>query len=932
MRKMAFLFLVLGVALFVFPLKGWAPGIPIILIEKAVSLDGGVTWFDADTEAEAPVQTSCNGVKYRLIITTGNTLWDLTDVTVTDNALGIDKATIGDLTAANPEIIVTSEYSDDFKNLDQPLRCEVPGLKDNMATVTATPLHAPPYTWEDITASDAAYVLCQDVCDNFASLGDRVWQDLNGNGIQDCTDTNNNGIIGDAGDVGPECAAGTPNVTVFLEDCNSGNVLNSTQTDGSGFYLFDGLPAGSYCVRFDLSTVPADLCGADLPQFTTQNAGGDDALDSDADPDTGLAPAVDLAAGETNRTVDAGILCQECSLSIDKKCLVVPQPPEGFVCSDAKPIDSLTMVWGGSEDIRIKAWKGSVGSTLLADVNNIAGGQEVTVSGYAGSPNDVYWEIFDAVTDAKIGESTFHVSCSDDDMNGPEDCGKSEGDGKDKAGFINTWIFEGMAGNGLALDCTPAVTSPSDQCEFEALPLPTCATFGKPTSLTFRYTGSDCSASQNSQAADKWDCSGEPGSAPVGITIIKDPTKITVSPSSGIVSGDLVTVYAIGRDMGSEIQLNVGGQYLKIHTSCSQPLAAGDVFGSLALLQFNGRVPGAEVTYLYEVKNNGNTGVDVTSVLDDKLGELLESPVQLLPGESTTIEKTASILETTTNKVTATANLYATAIPCGEAWDEVTVKVVQPTCEVAIVFDKLEKEDKIKWKVTNTGKIIATLDTFTLNFPPEYGTIKEVKLDGAIFKKDDSSVYPNGVPPGAPIGESDWTNPDVAKRTLDPGETRTLEVVFTQKSKGEGWVDIDFAGTAVFAEGCAISLPKPPDCKIGKPTALKFQYTGEGCVDGNSQASDKWSCNGDPAGAEPVQIVMIQDADKFFVDPGSIGLGETFEIRKIDGGDFPSEIKFDIRKDGQTLQSLKIHTSCSQPLSVDDQFGSVILTEFYPKL
>ncbi len=43
-----------------------------------------------------------------------------------------------------------------------------------------------------------------------AKLGDRVWKDLNGNGIQDCTDTNNNGILGDAGDTGPECGEGVP--------------------------------------------------------------------------------------------------------------------------------------------------------------------------------------------------------------------------------------------------------------------------------------------------------------------------------------------------------------------------------------------------------------------------------------------------------------------------------------------------------------------------------------------------------------------------------------------------------------------------------------------------------------------------------------------------------------------------------------------------
>lgn len=76
-------------------------------------------------------------------------------------------------------------------------------------------------------------------------------------------------------------------------------------------------------------------------------------------------------------------------------------------------------------------------ASILVDTTN-----KVTVAadvnGYADSPNDVIWEIFAAGTDTKIGESTFHLSCSDENMNGPEDCGKVQGDGKDKSGFINT--------------------------------------------------------------------------------------------------------------------------------------------------------------------------------------------------------------------------------------------------------------------------------------------------------------------------------------------------------------------------------------------------------------------------------------------------------------------------------------------------------------
>ena len=45
-----------------------------------------------------------------------------------------------------------------------------------------------------------------------------MWEDLNGDGIQDCEDTNGNGIIGDVGDMGPECNAGIEGATV--DDCD----------------------------------------------------------------------------------------------------------------------------------------------------------------------------------------------------------------------------------------------------------------------------------------------------------------------------------------------------------------------------------------------------------------------------------------------------------------------------------------------------------------------------------------------------------------------------------------------------------------------------------------------------------------------------------------------------------------------------------------
>jgi len=132
----------------------------------------------------------------------------------------------------------------------------------------------------------------------------------------------------------------------------------------------------------------------------------------------------------------------------------LPPPPPPFEC-DGKIIE-LTMIWDGTQAIRVKAWKGNVGSTLLADIDNVNVGDEITIPDYAGAPNDVIWELYDAGTENKFGESKFHLSCSDKDMNGPEDCGKPQGDGKkndDK--YINDWLLEGLVDSaGGILDCT----------------------------------------------------------------------------------------------------------------------------------------------------------------------------------------------------------------------------------------------------------------------------------------------------------------------------------------------------------------------------------------------------------------------------------------------------------------------------------------------
>ncbi|MBY0477814.1 MAG: carboxypeptidase regulatory-like domain-containing protein [Chitinophagaceae bacterium] len=112
------------------------------------------------------------------------------------------------------------------------------------------------------------------------SIGDRVWLDADGDGIQDASETG--GITG---------------VTVQLKN-SAGTVIATTTTNATGNYLFSGLAAGNYTVVF-----PTSISGAIV---TPQNVGSDDNVDSDASQTTGATGVIALAAGQNITNVDAG--------------------------------------------------------------------------------------------------------------------------------------------------------------------------------------------------------------------------------------------------------------------------------------------------------------------------------------------------------------------------------------------------------------------------------------------------------------------------------------------------------------------------------------------------------------------------------------------------------------------------------------------------
>jgi len=112
------------------------------------------------------------------------------------------------------------------------------------------------------------------------SLGNFVWFDMDADGIQDSYEP---GLAG---------------ITVTLYN-SSNTAIATTTSDNNGMYLFPNLAPSNYSVGF----------GNLLPEykFSIQNAGGNDAIDSDVNPSTNKTEQITVSAGSSYTDLDAGI-------------------------------------------------------------------------------------------------------------------------------------------------------------------------------------------------------------------------------------------------------------------------------------------------------------------------------------------------------------------------------------------------------------------------------------------------------------------------------------------------------------------------------------------------------------------------------------------------------------------------------------------------
>lgn len=206
-----------------------------------------------------------------------------------DNPVNIDQVSILDVDDEEAGGTVTA-FSDSAGN--NPLvEVDVLGLGDNSYQIL--PIGATGARRMEIQLPASGGIphvtFCETVAPAIYELGDKIWRDLNGNGVQD------NG------------EPGVSDVDLELFVTGLPQVVYSTSTDSNGEYRFSNLPAGNYTVKI----VNSNFSGSGpLNGWLSSplNAGGDDTKDSDFGQSTREATASVPLSGGDNLTVDGGFI------------------------------------------------------------------------------------------------------------------------------------------------------------------------------------------------------------------------------------------------------------------------------------------------------------------------------------------------------------------------------------------------------------------------------------------------------------------------------------------------------------------------------------------------------------------------------------------------------------------------------------------------
>lgn len=236
---------------------------------------GNKVWNDADEDGEQdPNEPGVPNVKAELFTCAGVSV-----ATTTTDAQG--NYLFSNLTPGGYYVVFSDIPQDwTFSPQDNVLNDDVKDSDANGNGQTACTTLSPGEDERDVDAGIHLHT---------ASIGDKVWKDLNENGIQEPGEP------------------GVPGVRVVLQRIGSPiGHLDTTQTDILGRYYFNDVTPGDYCIIF--YNLPADYVAS------PQDAGTDNSVDSDPNTVTLKTITTTLDPGEDDPSWDLGIYLPKASL------------------------------------------------------------------------------------------------------------------------------------------------------------------------------------------------------------------------------------------------------------------------------------------------------------------------------------------------------------------------------------------------------------------------------------------------------------------------------------------------------------------------------------------------------------------------------------------------------------------------------------------
>lgn len=400
---------------------------------------------------------------------------------------------------------------------------------------------------------------------------------------------------------------------------------------------------------------------------------------------------------------------------------------------------------------------------------------------------------------------------------------------------------------------------------------------GKPCSITLRYTGESCAATNNSMDPGKVTCSGDPAFAsPVRVLSTDNSNPYASAPKvwfDGMVNlGDtfMLESYNAGQSkLANDTYVYVFDasgallQSVKFHTSCSQPIIFGDQYGSMRL-------------------------------------------------EAYSAEGQCS-----------NPNLCGQGLkPCS-----LTLRYTGDSCAATN-----HQQDPSKVSCTGDPMFATLVRLRASNKANPTDTSAKVWFDGPVMLNETAELL------AANAGANRLEN-DTWIHVFDTADVLLQTVKFHTSCSQPLEIGNQFGSVRLEAfvpEGqCGGGGTGNPDlCSAGgRPQTITMRYTGESCsASSNNQDPSKWSCTGDPMMAPIVTMLVTDNADPASTSAhvwfqGVVDLNNTFVISALTGGATQLATNtYAYIYDGTTLvQSIRFHTSCSQPLAVDDQWGSLRL-------